>query len=92
MIKIFSPDRFPETRLLFFDLSEDEVKHELNEMEINNGNDRLTKEFNETFWDHVKVLLLLSFKMAFLKKEVSTSEKQAVINLIGKKELQQKVY
>ena len=49
------------------------------------GNDCLTKEFYEAFWDHVKVLLLLSFKMAFLKKELSTYQKQAVIKLIEKR-------
>ena len=40
-------------------------------MEINksSGNDGLTKKFYAAFWDHVKVLILLSFKMAFLKKE-----------------------
>ena len=57
-------------------------------MEINksHGNEGLTKEFYEAFWDHVKVLLLLSFKMAFLKKELSTSQKQTVIKLIEKKD------
>ena len=57
-------------------------------MEINKspGNDGLTKEFYETFWDYVKVPLLLSFNMAFLKKELSTSQKQAVIKLIEKKD------
>ena len=70
------------------DITEEEVKHELNKMEINKspGNDGLTKEFYEAFWDHVKVPLLLSFKMAFLKKELSTSQKQAVIKLIEKKD------
>ena len=69
------------------DITEEEVKHELNKMEINQslGNDGLTKEFHEIFWDHVKIPLLLSFKMAFLKKELSTSQKQAVIKLIEKK-------
>ena len=69
-------------------ITEEEVKHELNKMEINKspGNDGLTKEFYETFWDYVKVPLLLSFNMAFLKKELSTSQKQAVIKLIEKKD------
>ena len=57
-------------------------------MEVNKspGNDSLTKEFYEAFWDHVKVPLFLSLKMVFLKKELSTSQKQAVINLIEKKD------
>ena len=42
------------------------------------------KEFYEAFWDHVKVPLLL-FKMAFLKKELRTSQKQAVIKFIEKR-------
>ena len=69
------------------DVSEEEVKHELNKMEINKspGNAGLTKEFCEALWDHAKVPFLLSFKMAFLKKELSTSPKQAVIKLIEKK-------
>ena len=69
-------------------ITEEEVKHELNKMEINKspGNDGLTKEFYETFWDYVKVPLLLSFNMAFLKKELSTSQKQAVIKKKKKKD------
>ena len=57
-------------------------------MEINKspGNDGLTKEFYEAFWGHVKVPLLLSFEIAFLKKELSTSQKQAVKKLIEKKD------
>ena len=48
------------------DITEEEVKHEMNKMKINKspGNGSLTKEFYEAFWDHVKVPLLLSFKMA----------------------------
>ena len=56
------------------DIAEQEVKHELNKMKTNKSpqNDSLTKEFYETFWDHVKVRLLVSFKMAFLRKKLST--------------------
>ena len=46
------------------DITEEEVKHELN---------------------HNKVPLLLSFKMAFLKKQLSTSQKQAIIKPIKKR-------
>ena len=69
------------------DITEEKVKPKLNKMEINKspGNDGLTKEFYEGFWVHIKVPLLLSFKMAFLKKELSTFQKQAVIKLIEKK-------
>ena len=55
-------------------------------MEINKspGNDGLAKEFYKTFWDRVKVPLLVSFKMAFLEKELSTSQEQAEIKLFEK--------
>ena len=93
--------------------TDEEVKNELNKMEINKspGNDGLKKEFYEVFWDHVKVPLLLSFSpsvtlkflsfsfchvkvpllplllsVAFLKRELSTSRKQALIKLIEKKD------
>ena len=75
-------------------IPEEEIKHELNKMETNKspGNDGLTKEFYEAFRDHVKVPLLLSFKMAFLWKELSTSQYQAAIKLIEKKDREKKVY
>ena len=70
------------------DIATEEVKHEYNKMKNNKSprNEGLTKKkFYEAFWDHVKVLLLLlSFKMAFLRKELCTSLKQAVIKLIKK--------
>ena len=50
------------------------------------GNDGLTNKFYEAFQDHAKVPLLLSFKIAFLKKELGTSQKEAVIKLIEKKD------
>ena len=82
-----SDDQYP---LCKKDITEEEVKHELNKMKIfwnkSPGNDGLTKEFYEAFWDHFKVPLLLPFKMAFLKKELSTSQKQALVKLIEKKD------
>ena len=70
------------------DTTKEEVKHELNKIEINKspGNDGLTKYFYEAFGDHVKVPLLLLLKMTFLKEKLSTSQKQAVIKLIKKKD------
>ena len=66
-------------------------KNELTKMEINKspGNDDLTKEFYEAFWNCVKVLLLLSFKIAFLKKEL---EKTSCNKTYRKKGPRQKVY
>ena len=65
-------------------ITKKKIKRELNKMEINKspGNNDLTKEFYEAFLGS----LLLSSKVAFLKKERSTSQKQAVIKLIEKKD------
>ena len=43
-------------------------------MKINKspGNNSLRRELYEDFWDHNKGCLFLSFKMAFLRREVST--------------------
>ena len=49
------------------------------------GNDGLTKEFYITFWNEVKVPLLLAIEKAYLVKQLSASQKQAVIKLIEKK-------
>ena len=67
------------------DVTEGEAKHKI-EINKSPGNDGLTKEFYKGFWGHVKVLLLLSFEITFLKNELSTSQKQAVIRLIEKKD------
>ena len=48
------------------------------------GNDGLTKEFYITFWNEVKVPLLLAIEKAYLVKQLSASQKQAVIKLIEK--------
>ena len=49
------------------------------------GNDRLTKEFYETFWDELKDSFINSIKLAYQKKALSISQQQAVIKLIEKK-------
>ena len=43
------------------------------------GNDGITKEFYEAFWDDLNVSLLLSVNKAFEVGELSTPQKQAVI-------------
>ena len=50
------------------------------------GNDGLTKKFYEVFWDDLKTPLISSFESAFVKGELSNSQKQAVIKLIEKKD------
>lgn len=46
------------------------------------GDDRLTKEYYETFWDESLSSFTKSVKDAKTKKESSVSQKQAVIKLI----------
>ena len=50
------------------------------------GNDGLTKEFYEAFWQDLKTPLISSFKSAFDKGKLSNSQKQAVVKLIRKKD------
>ena len=49
------------------------------------GNDGLSKEFYEIFWDDIKVSFLLSVKQSYTSKILSVSQRQAVIKLIEKK-------
>ena len=51
------------------------------------GNDGITKEFYELFWDDIKNLLSdpINNSFSFRSCELSTSQKQAVIKLIEKK-------
>ena len=49
-------------------------------------NDGLSKEFDECFWDEVKKPFLASIHKAFLNQELSTSQKQAVIKMLEKKD------
>ena len=49
------------------------------------GNDGITKEFYEAFWDDLKTPLLLCVNEAFKGEELSTYQKQAVIKLIEEK-------
>ena len=49
------------------------------------GKDGLTKEIYITFWNEVKTPLLLAIEKAYLVKQLSVSQKQAVIKLIKKK-------
>ena len=50
------------------------------------GNDGLTKKFYIPFWNEVKVPFLLAIEKAYLVKQLSASQKQAVIKLIEKKD------
>ena len=50
------------------------------------GNDGLTKEFYETFWQDLKTPLLESIRHSYLIDKSTVSQNQAVIKLIGKKD------
>ena len=48
------------------------------------GNDGLTKEFYETFWEDLKKFLCASITKAFHRGELSHSQKKTVIKLTSK--------
>ena len=50
------------------------------------GNDSITKEFYIKFWDVVKEPLCASIQQSFIAGKLSTSQKQAIIKLIEKKD------
>ena len=50
------------------------------------GNDGLTKEFYVSFWDYINQSLYDSIMTAKVKGELSTSQKQAIIKLLEKKD------
>ena len=56
------------------------------------GNDALTKEFYETFWDELKTHLMQSINRAFCTKILSILQRQAVINLIEKKDCDKRYF
>ena len=49
------------------------------------GNGGFTKEFHETFWDELSDYFINAIKLAYQKKALTTSQRQAVIKLIKKK-------
>ena len=49
------------------------------------GNDELFEVFYECFWDEIKQPFLASIHKAFLDKQLRSSQKQAVIKMLGKK-------
>ena len=84
-VPCFTEEQYTKCEFL---ISEEELICALKNMPKNKspGNDGLTKEFYETFWDELKIPLIASLRKSFLKEELSNSQKQAVIRLIGKKD------
>ena len=48
-------------------------------------NDGLTKEFYVTFWNDIKATFISSLKQGKERKELSISQRQAIIKLIEKR-------
>ena len=51
----------------------------------NMGNDGLAKEFCITFWDNIKATFFSSIRQAKEKKDLSISQRQAIIKLTKKR-------
>ena len=87
--EVFVPKlNYEDARICEGDLNELELLKALKSMQNNKspGNDGLTKEFYETFWNEIKHPFMNSIMEAREKKKLSTSQRQAVIKLIKKKE------
>ena len=55
------------------------------------GNDGLTNQFYETFWEEIKIPLCNSITKSYQNGELKTSQRQAVIKLIEKKDKDKKI-
>ena len=49
------------------------------------GNDGLTKEFYENFWEEIKISLCNSITKSYKNGELITSQRQTVMKLIEKR-------
>ena len=69
-------------------ITADECLKVINKLSKNKspGNDGLTAEFYVHFWSELKDSLLICLNYSHYKQELSTSQKQAVITLINKKD------
>ena len=79
---------YKDARVCEGDLNELEFLKALKSMQNNKspGNDGLTKEFYKMFWNEIKHPFMNSIMEAREKKKLGTSQLQAVIKLIEKKE------
>ena len=69
------------------EITEEEILKALKSMKNNKspGNDGMSKEFYQTFWNDLKNVFLPAIKKAYHTKKLSYSQYQAVIRLIEKK-------
>ena len=77
-----------QVKLCEEDLTEKDLYKSLRSMQNDKspGNDGLTKEFYETFWDDLKEIFVNSVREAKEIGHLSTSQRQAIIKLIEKKD------
>ena len=70
------------------EITEKEIFNALKSMDKDKspGNDGLSKEFYELFWNEIKKPFLASVREGFLNEELSISQQQAVIKLIEKRD------
>ena len=70
------------------DISEKELYNALKTMQNNKspGNDGLTKEFYEAFWEDIKLPFQNSVRESMQLKMLSVSQRQAIIKLVEKKD------
>ena len=78
-----------DARICGGDLNELELLKALKSMQNNKspGNDELTKESYETCWNEIKNPFMNSIMEVREKKKLGTSQGQAIIKLIKKKEI-----
>ena len=50
------------------------------------GNDGLSKELQETFWEDIKYVFINSLKQAKIKGSLSISKRKVVVKLLEKKD------
>ena len=93
MEKFFSDVDIPklsenQVKLCEENLTEKDLYNSLKSMQSDKspGNDGLTKEFYETFWTELKEIFVDSVSEAKEKGILSTSQRQAIIKLIEKKD------
>ena len=69
------------------EITEKELFDALQSMDNNKspGNDGITREFYEHFWDVLKRPFISSISFSYLNEELGTSQRQAVIKLIENK-------
>ena len=77
-----------EKQICELPFSKEDLKISLDSMENNKspGNDGLSREFYVKFWNDIGDILYDSFIAGYIKQELSTSQRQAIIKLLEKKD------